>query len=140
MRELDPNAIMMILGGIPIQGVSDGTFVKVSMTERAFSLHKGEQDDGTRIRNRKSHGSIEFTLGAQSPTNARLAALHASDLLRGDGVVPFLIRDLKGTSLFSGDEAFIEGMPDWERSGQHTPVTWVVLVNKLKGFVGGSLT
>ena len=139
-KEIDPNAIVMTFKGIPITGVADGTFVEVEYDEDAYTHHVGAQGTVTRVKNANEMGTVTFTLGQATLTNDRLSAVAIADRVNGDGVGALLIKDLKGTTLYMSQNAWIRKIAKGEHGKEHLNRSWVITCEKLKVMVGGSTT
>jgi hypothetical protein len=140
MKEIDPNSIIMTFKGIDITGVADGTFVEVEYDEDAYTHHVGAKGEVTRVKNSNEMGTITFTLGQGSSTNDKLSAVAIGDRKSGTGVGKVKISDLKGTTLYRGDKAWIRKMAKGEHGKEHTNRSWVITVEKLVVNIGGSTT
>ncbi|NIM20432.1 MAG: DUF3277 family protein, partial [Candidatus Latescibacteria bacterium] len=113
LTNYNPDRVTLILGGIIIDGFADGQFVEVEMNNDAYALTVGTDGDGTRAKSNDRSGTITFNLMMSSATNDALSALHNLDLNSpgGDGVVPFLMKDLEGRTLVTAERAWIRRFP-----------------------------
>ncbi len=140
MKEIDPTSIVMVLAGIPITGVADGTFVEVEHDEDAYTHHVGGQGTVTRVKNANQMGTVTFTLGQATITNDLLSALAIRDRNNGTGVGALTIKDLKGTTMYRSQNAWLRKLAKGEHGKEHTNRAWVVTCERLEAFVGGSTT
>lgn len=135
----DPQRVVMSLGSIPIEGPANGTFVTVTRPVDGFTLELGAYGDPVRVATNNNSARITVTLLDASPTNAKLSALHRQDLATKDGVRPFSLQDLEGTTLVKGDEAWVVKIPDLSYSNDGTPVReWMIDVASADIDVGGA--
>ena len=113
--------VRIIVGGVPISGLADGTFVSVARDEQAFTKVTGADGTTSRAKSANRSGSITLTLSQTSPSNDVLSALAVADEETGAGVVPVLIKDGSGRSVHATDAAWVQKMPDRVRQGDHRP-------------------
>jgi hypothetical protein len=136
----DPGRNVLVIGGVQIQGFGEGTFIKVSRKTPTFSTKVGAGGDVVRSKSRDRRGMIEITLLAASPSNDYLSALCVTDeqVDAGVGAVgPAFLKELNGTTVCAGPNAWVTQPADLERAAEAGMVTWTVEVADLAMFVGG---
>lgn len=126
----DPLAHRLYVGSLMVDGYHDD-MISVEYNEDAFSLYKGADGKGTRVRNRNESGKLTVTLAQSSPLNSSFSALHNADKLSGLGKVPFMLKDLRGTLLLSGSEAWIMKMTPISIGKEIKAREWVFEIDKL---------
>src|SRR5690554_1526750 len=99
MKTYDPKQVQLIVGGVPLSGFADGTFVRVGRRNVAWDLVAGADGEGTRTKSNDKTGFFEFELMQSSQSNQYLSNLALSDELNNAGVVPVLVKDGSGASL-----------------------------------------
>lgn len=123
----DPGSIIITFKGIPIEGFDDGDFVQCEKSEDTFTAKASA--DGvtvTRTHNRNPLGKVTVTLLAESPTNSRLDAIHASDIAFHDGIGELQIKDnVTNQILAEADEAWIMKVPNMTRGKESGAYEWV---------------
>lgn len=139
VKTYDPSKIVMTLGTILVSGYADGEFVKAARDADTFTKFVGTDGEVSRTRNRNKTGTVTFTLAQTSLTNDALAALAETDELTGAGVVPVLIKDLNGTTLFAAGSAWIRKPPEVAYGKEIGHREWVIDTGPVEVFVGGSL-
>ena len=130
--------VRIIVGGIPISGLADGTFVSVARDEQAFTKVTGADGTTSRAKSANRSGSITLTLSQTSPSNDVLSALAVADEETGAGVVPVLIKDGSGRSVHATDAAWVQKMPDAEDGKEITDREWVLDCARITNFIGGN--
>lgn len=138
MSNYDPGRIVATFKGIPVLGFMDGTFIEAQRNEDAFSVAVGAQGDVARVRNRNVTGTVKMTLQAVSPTNDRLSAQHAADVVSGVGEGALLVKDLNGTTLLHAESAWIKKLPDVAYSADLPGREWTFECADLEMVVGGA--
>jgi hypothetical protein len=138
--EYDSDQIAVTLGGILIGGSADGSFLKIEMETDDFSDVAGT--DGTVVRSKTLDGraTVTISLLQSSVTNNALSALRAISLAtaNGAGVVPFLMKDLNGTTLCGAAHAWIQKAPDQEFDRGAKSRDWVIRCADMRLFIGGN--
>lgn len=138
-KNYSPDRITVSFGAILIQGFNDGTMIKTTRNEDAYSVKVGGQGDVTRVRSLNKTGQITVTLLAESPTNDLLSAQAIADELSGAAYAPIFVKDLNGTTLMAAENAWIMKMPETEHATDASPREWVFECADLTMVVGGSL-
>ncbi len=136
----NPKDITIIFGPIIVSGFADGTFLSIDFNEDAYSLQVGTDGEGTRSKTNNKSATITFTLMQSSDTNDLLSALHQTDISTsgGDGIVPFLVKDLQGTSLYVAETAWIRKAPTSEFGREAGPREWAIETDNLVAFIGSN--
>ena len=75
----DPLLVGMTFGGVPIVGIADGTFIKVSRNEDDWKDYAGTEGEVVWARQHDKRGTVTFTLKNTSPSNEDLSAIMISD-------------------------------------------------------------
>jgi hypothetical protein len=130
--------VQIIVGGVKISGLADGTFVTVSRDEQAYNKVTGADGTTSRARTGNRAGSITLTLQQTSPSNDTLSAFQAADEAADSGVVPVLIKDNSGNSLFYTSAAWVQQMPDSGFSKEVSEREWVMDCARIDAFTGGN--
>lgn len=138
VKTYDPTQVSLIVGGFNITGFADGSFVTVARNADAFALHIGTDGEGTRAKSSNKSGRITITLAQSSDSNAVLSAFLAADELSNTGVVPVLVKDSSGTSLFAAETAWIVKAPDAEFGRELGSREWIIETDNLAVFIGGN--
>jgi hypothetical protein len=138
IKTYDPNKIAMSIAGIPIEGIMDGTFVKVERNAQTWNLKVGSGGEAARAKSNDKSGKITFTLMQTSVTNDALSALAKLDELSNNGIGPALIKDLNGRTLCEAGTAWVQKPADVEFSNEITGREWVVETDSLEMLIGGT--
>lgn len=140
MRTYDPGLVAVILAGQQITGFADGTFIKVERLTDTFSSMAGADGQVARVRSRDKRGKVTITLLQTSPSNIVLAELVQLDEATGAGSSPFMVKDLTGTTQASAPNAWVTRPADIERGKDLYSPEWVLEVDDLETFTGGTLS
>ncbi len=139
--QYDPEQVICMFRGVPIQGFMDGTMIKCEYDEDAVMKTVGGQGAVTATVNANRSGKFTFTLVQGSPTNDLLSALAASNRAPGAALLtgPILVKDLNGTTLCSAAEAWITKVAASEFAKEVTGREWVLDCAKLVMLTGGAV-
>ncbi len=134
----DPKLFTVVVGGKILSGFGDGTFVKVTRNEQAFTLKVGVDGEGTRAKSNNRSGKYEFTLMQSSASNDDLSAFAAADELSNAGAVPILVKDGSGRTVCSSVTGWVQKYPDTEFAKETSTRTWTIESDFVQMFVGGN--
>lgn len=140
IRTYDPKRIIASFGETVISGYADGTFLTITRSGNLFDKRKGSDGSVDRINMNARDFAIELTLMQTSPTNDSLSTTANLDLELNNGVKPFVIKDLNGTTLFQTQAAWIEKDPDDEMGDSLGTRAWTFATGIATKFTGGNLT
>ncbi len=138
VRTYDPSMAVLVVNGIPIGGYADGTGIKVSRSNDAYSKVTGMDGVTSRAKSVDRSGEIVITLAQTSPSNDVLSALAALDEAQNTGVVAVIITDLSGRSVYSSAKAWIRKPADAEFGKEISNREWTLDCAELAVFSGGN--
>lgn len=141
MKNYDPKLVGIVFAGIPITGFADGSFLSVETNEDWYTAVVGSDGEGCRSKNNNWSARFTVTLGQWSLANDLLTAIMNTDRLSpsGDGIGPFMVKDLKGTTLIAAEKAWIVKPPTVEYDREPTSREWVFETIDASFHVGGNL-
>lgn len=134
-------AVWALAGGLAsidiLQGAAPGSFITASLPP-LWAHRAGRNGAGVRVKNLDRSGTLSVTITAESPLNTALSAVVISDDLTETAVGTIMVKDLNGSSLYTGTGAFLQGHPpQLEFATEAGTRTWTWLVNEVVPFVGG---
>jgi hypothetical protein len=138
VRTYDPKSVVVTIGGVPMSGYADGTFLNVDRDENAFTKVTGADGTSTRVKSNNRSGSMTLTLKQSSPSNDVLSGFASLDELSNTGVVPILIKDLSGNSLFFSATGWVQKFPSSEFGKEINNREWVLDLVDVDMFVGSN--
>ncbi|MDB5849791.1 MAG: hypothetical protein JWP29_3543 [Rhodoferax sp.] len=107
VRTYDASKVLISVGGFPISGFADGTFVTVTEMTEGVASQAGADGEVARSMSNDPRVTVVITLQQTSLSNQVLSTLYRVDKLSGSGVVPLAIEDLLGGMLFFAGQAWI---------------------------------
>lgn len=134
----NPANIIISVGGTPISGFADGTFLELVADNQQFTRVTGADGYTTRIKSNNYSGQLTLTLSLTSPSNDVLSAILNADRLNDAGVVPVLIKDLNGRTVIFSASGWIQQFPDLTFSNEFTTRAWTLDLADIDIFIGGN--
>lgn len=134
----NPKQVILTIGGIPISGYAEGTFINVERDEDSFSKYVGSDGEVSRARTNNNSGTLTLTLAQTSNSNLILSGILQEDELRGDGIVPVIIKDASGQSVAFAAEGWIKKPASNEYSNEVGSREWTIDLAKVSIFTGGN--
>lgn len=138
LRTYDPASVVISVGGVPMSGFADGTFLTVDRDENAFTKVTGADGTSTRVKSNNRSGTMTLTLKQSSPSNDILSGFAALDELSNLGVVPIIIKDLSGNSLFFSATGWVQKYPSTEFAKEISNREWTLDLVDVDMFVGSN--
>lgn len=125
VKTYDPKFVAVIVGGVPITGFADGTFISVAPASDMFAKVVGADREVARSRSNDDTAEVTITLLQTSLSNDYLSGILTSDKLANAGKVSLQIKDLLGTTLHFFQTAWIKTKPTSEFSKEIGERAWV---------------
>lgn len=139
VRTYDPKQVIVTFGVVIVTGYAEGTFIAIAQSGDSFEKQKGADGGVDRVNKNASDYAVTLTLKQTSLTNDALSALSIVDKLSNAGKLPLIVKDLRGTSLFFAEQAWIAKEPDPENSDSMSSREWRFDTGIAKQFIGGNL-
>lgn len=114
----DPNKIVITFGSLIITGYADGSFLTIDRANDSFGLVIGSSGEQGRSRSNDRSAVATVKLLQTSLANDALSLILQADELNGSGINPFMVKDLRGTTLILAKDAWIIKPPtqDFDRT------------------------
>lgn len=138
LRTFDPASVVISIGGVPISGFADGTFLELTADDPQFTKVVGSDGFTTRVKSNNYGGVLTITLAQSSPSNDVLTGFLQLDRLTNRGVVPILIKDLSGTTLIFSATGWIQQFPDVTFGNELNNRAWILDLAEIDLFIGGN--
>jgi len=138
-KTYDPKLIKSAFGPVIMSGFAEGTFIAISQNGDAFEKVRGADGSVDRVNKNANDYSITFTLKRTSLTNDALSTIHNLDKRLNNGINPFVLKDLNGTTVFAAQQAWIAKQPDPEESDSMPTREWRIDTGEAECFIGGNI-
>lgn len=130
--------VQIVVGGVTMTGLADGTFVSISRDEQAFTKVTGADGSTSRSKSANRAGTITITLKQTSPSNDVLTGFMLADEQNSDGIVPVMVKDTGGRTLSYASAAWVQQAPDQDFGKEINEREWVLDCARIDMFVGGN--
>lgn len=138
VRTYDPKEVIITIGGVPMSGFSDGTFLEVVRTEPTWNMVVGADGFVTRGKTNNLSGLVTLTLKQSSPSNDVLSGFMALDELTNSGIIPVLIKDLSGNSTYFSGQGWVMQYANSTFGKDINDREWSIQLATLDLFVGSN--
>lgn len=135
----DPKKVILTVGGTPISGYTDGTFLQVTPNSPTFTRSVGADGEVVRSKSNDNTHTITITLQQSSISNDYLSILADADKKTNRGMVPVNIKDANGTSQAFWPQCWVESDPDWNYDKEHQERSWVLHTGQQTGATYGGI-
>jgi len=137
VKTYDPKGVVVTVGGIPISGYADGTFINISRQNDAYSSVAGADGEVSRAKSNDKRGELVLTLLQTSLSNDVLSGIAQLDERSNSGVVPIMVKDMSGLTTFFSGSGWIRKVPDSEFGKEISNREWAFELAEMDVFVGG---
>lgn len=134
----DPKSVIITIGGVPISGYADGTFLEIVADTQQFTKVIGADGYTTRVKSNNYGALATLTISQSSPSNDVLSGFLALDRASNAGIVPVLIKDLSGSTIFFAGTGWIRQFPDVTFGNEINNRAWQIDLAEADIFVGGN--
>lgn len=107
VRTYDPKQVTVALGSHIITGYADDSFIEISPSGDGITKKVGCDGEVERAVTPDDTYLVKITLLQTSPSNSFLQGRYKYDRKTGDGMLPLLIKDLRGGLVFSSENAWV---------------------------------
>ncbi len=122
----DPKKVVLLLGGVPINGYADGTFVQIDPSGDTWTKKVGADGEVARAMTNDNTHTVQITLMQTSLSNAYLKSVMNADKLTGLGMLPLSFTDLNTMEEKFWPQAWVSVEPSTGRAKETTDVQWTL--------------
>jgi hypothetical protein len=122
----DPKKVIITLGGVPISGYADGSFVQVDPNSETWTKKVGADGEVVREFHNDNTHTFVITLLQTSLSNAYLRTVKNADKLTGLGMLPLNFTDLNTMEEHFWPEAWVTTDPPVGRAKETTDTQWTI--------------
>lgn len=139
VRTYDPKKVVLTIGGIPIGGYADGTFIAFEHDEDAFNKVTGADGITSRSKTNNYAGMMTITLAQTSPSNNVISGFAIADKLTNSGIVPVIAKEVGGTTVVFSANGWVRKQANLEYSKEITDREWVLDLANVDVVIGGNI-
>lgn len=107
VRTYNPKEVLISFGTHSVSGYAEDSFVNLEKNGDGISDVIGADGEQIRSLDPDDTWNITLTLLQESVTNSWLQNMHDKDRATGDGMFPVTVKDLRGETLFSCEQAWV---------------------------------
>lgn len=133
-----PADVTAVFAGIPWEGYAEGTMITAAKNNDGFNLSVGSTGSGARAQSSDESGTVVVRFQQTATVNALLSAQHELDKASGDGVGPFLCKDLSGADVIAAESMWIRKVADVEYGNEIVAREWTLESDNLVITPGGN--
>lgn len=135
----DPKKVIVSFGGVEITGFAEDSIIKIAPMGDGTTSIVGCTGDVVRGISPDRRKEVTIRLLQSSSSNDILSTIALRDNQNGDGVLPFLMKDLSGRTTFYSSKAWIVNLPEVNRTNEPAGGSTEWVLNTADGdlFVGG---
>ena len=122
----DPKKVILTLGGVPIGGYADGTFVQIDPNGDTWTKKVGADGEVNRAKSNDNTATVQITLMQTSLSNAYLRQVEKADRLTGLGMLPLSFTDLNTMETKFWPQAWVSVTPSIGRAKETTDTQWTL--------------
>jgi hypothetical protein len=122
----DPKKVIITLGGVPIGGYADGTFVQIDPNSETWQKKVGADGEVARSLSNDNTHTMQITLMQTSLSNAYLRTVMNADKLTGLGMLPLSFTDLNTGDIHFWPQAWVSTTPPLGRAKETTDTQWTL--------------
>lgn len=134
----DPAQVVISVGGVPMSGFTDGTFCEIVRNEATWNMVVGADGLVTRGKTNNNSGTLTITLKQSSPSNDVLSAFLIADELSNAGVIPILVKDISGNSIYFSAQGWISQFANSTFGKEIADRSWTISLADTDFFVGSN--
>lgn len=138
VRTYDPKQVIVTIGGVPMSGFSDGTFLEIDRNEPTWNTVVGADGLVTRGKTNNFTGTLTLTLKQSSPSNDVLSGFMAIDEATNSGVFPILVKDLSGDSIYFAGRCWVTQYANSTFGKDISDRQWSLMMDEADIFVGSN--
>lgn len=139
VRTYDAKRVVIVIGSHLVKGYAEDTFVSIEPSGDGTQAVSGADGEVGRSLSNNPLSRVTLTLQQTSESNDFLSTLLRMDRASGGGgIVPLVVQDLRGTSLFSASQAWIVNKPTQEFGSTIGQREWLLDAVETESNVGGN--
>ena len=135
----DPRKILVIFGVQAISGFAEDSLVTINPHGEGMQLYSGADGEVARSIDPDHTFEVTLHLSSTSKSNTYLSNVYNADRITGQFIMPLLIKDLGGDTLFSVDKAWVANFPEAARNRTIETQDWVIQTGQVNApIIGGN--
>ncbi len=139
MRTYAAAEVKTTFGPHSVTGTNDGDFINIEPISDGIVSQAGADGEVVRSMSADQRCRVTITVQQGSPSNDFFSgAYHADRVSGGRAVLPLIIRDLRGTTVFAAAKAWVTKLPSSGFAKEAGSREWVLETDRADYHVGGN--
>ena len=122
----DPKKHIIIFGAKQITGFADDSIVSIAPSGEGFQKYVGADGEVGRSIDPNETFEVTISLATSSKSNEYFSEMYNIDRKTGAGMLPLMIKDLSGATMFFAEQAWVQNFPEGGRGRTIDTMEWVL--------------
>ena len=114
VKTYDPKKNVVVFGARQITGFSEDTIISIEPSGEGVQKVVGADGEVARSLDPNETFKVTFSLLSTSTSNEFLSEVYNLDRKTGSGMLPLMIKDLSGSTMFIAEKAWVANFPSPE--------------------------
>lgn len=138
MLTYDPKRNIVTFGGKQLTGMAEDNMITITPLGEGSQQYVGADGEVARSLDPNMTYEVKVSLSTASKSNEYLSRIYNMDRATGNGILPLMVKDLSGSTLFSG-AAYIKNFPESSRGRTIKEQEWTFNTGQITDpIVGGN--
>lgn len=133
----DPKKVIVVFGSQTISGFAEDEMITIAPSGDGYTKYVGADGEVARAIDPNDTFTVTLHLAYTSKSNSYLSKMHSADRLTGSFLVPLMIKDLSGDTLFVAEQAWVANWPESTRGRGIETQDWELETGRVIGPVLG---
>jgi len=139
VKTYDAKQVVLTWGGIQLSGFPEGSFINIVKSADNVTRKVGADGHVSRSLNADKTYDITITLEGTSVSNDYISGVRILDDATGKGVLPFLMTDLSGSTVFFAESMWVSKDADVDLSNEISENAWAFQTGQVDEYnIGGN--
>lgn len=138
LAHYSPEDVSITFGGYTVRGFMDGQFIVIRRQELIYKTKASADGKVVRSASGDRLYEVRFYLHSGSESNLDLNLIRDIDAATHMGVIPLMVKDNLGSTLFFSPSAWVEGEPTVSMGVQVEEREWIIRCTEATMVVGGN--
>lgn len=135
----DPKRVQVIFGAKRLSGFADDSIISIAPHGEGMQLYVGADGEAGRSIDPDHTFEVTISLATTSKSNTYLSGVYNLDRATGKGMLPLMIKDLSGDTLFFAEQAWVSNFPEAGRGRTIDTQEWVIQTGQVDNpIIGGN--
>lgn len=134
----NPECFILLIGGVEVDGFSDGTAIKIQRAVEVYKLKSGIKGDVVEVKNPNKTGTMKLSIFSTSPTNLAFSTLlHADEIVtNGTKRIPIILRHSDGLTAVTAMGRIVK-WPELQVDADEKAIEWEFSLTDLRINIAG---